>query len=208
MTVLEGLDQCNKGQSYKFGQPQHSFQFFFTGIHTQMTLNYKVNGTVSESSMIGYARDTYFKDMSKPDGDACREDRTLKDACEMDWPDSPSEPHFRDDLDSISILSYLSNEKKRKHSFSDEEDPDIIMLDSLAVVKIDDGTDPRDNTGGSSSTTQHQFHCKNKKRKKDNTDLEVMQTVVRARRKILLWMTQKKRQKKTWVQSRFVFLSL
>ena len=25
-TVLEGLDQCNKGQSYKFGQPQHSFQ--------------------------------------------------------------------------------------------------------------------------------------------------------------------------------------
>ena len=41
-----------------------------------MTLNYKVNGTVSEFSMIGYARDTYFKDMSKPDGDACHEDRT------------------------------------------------------------------------------------------------------------------------------------
>ena len=60
--------------------------------------------------------------------------------------------------------------KKRKHSFSDEEDPDIIMLDSLAVDKIDDGTDPRDNTGGSSSTTQHQFRHKNKKRKKDNTN--------------------------------------
>ena len=113
--------------------------------------------------MIGYASNTYFKDMSKPDGDTCCEDRTLKDASEMDWPDSPSEPHFRDDLDSISVLSYLSNEKKRKHSFSDEKDPDIIMLGSLAVDKIDDGTDPRDNTGGSSSTTQHQFRCKEKK---------------------------------------------
>jgi hypothetical protein len=32
------------------------------------------------------------KDLSKPDGEACNEDGTLKDASEMDWPDSPSEP--------------------------------------------------------------------------------------------------------------------
>ena len=31
-----------------------------------------------------------LKDFSKPDGDACNEDGTLKDASEMDWPDSPS----------------------------------------------------------------------------------------------------------------------
>lgn len=30
-------------------------------------------------------------DMSKPEGDACREDGTLKDASEMEWPNSPTE---------------------------------------------------------------------------------------------------------------------
>ena len=35
--------------------------------------------------------DTHFKDASKPDGDACRDDGTLKDADEMEWPNSPSE---------------------------------------------------------------------------------------------------------------------
>ena len=30
-------------------------------------------------------------DKSKPEGDACREDGTLKDASELDWPDSPTE---------------------------------------------------------------------------------------------------------------------
>ena len=29
-------------------------------------------------------------DTSKPVGDACREDGTLKDAGEMEWPDSPT----------------------------------------------------------------------------------------------------------------------
>lgn len=33
----------------------------------------------------------YLMDMSKPEGDACREDGTLKDASEMEWPDSPTE---------------------------------------------------------------------------------------------------------------------
>src|ERR1700689_332106 len=31
------------------------------------------------------------KDKSKPDGDVCRPDGTLKDASEMDWPHSPSD---------------------------------------------------------------------------------------------------------------------
>lgn len=29
--------------------------------------------------------------MAKPDGEACREDGTLKDASELEWPNSPSE---------------------------------------------------------------------------------------------------------------------
>jgi hypothetical protein len=53
----------------------------------------RIGGASGSSSMIGGASGTYFKDASKPDGDACREDGTLKDASEMDWPDSPSEPN-------------------------------------------------------------------------------------------------------------------
>ena len=36
-------------------------------------------------------KNTYVMDKSKPEGDACREDSTLKDASELDWPDSPTE---------------------------------------------------------------------------------------------------------------------
>ena len=34
---------------------------------------------------------TYMRDLTKPVGDACRDDGTLKDADELEWPDSPSE---------------------------------------------------------------------------------------------------------------------
>ena len=34
---------------------------------------------------------TYLMDISKPEGDACRKDGTLKDADEMEWPNSPTE---------------------------------------------------------------------------------------------------------------------
>ena len=53
---------------------------------------------MSESSSgIESAGNNYLKDFSKPDGDACREDGTLKDASEMEWPNSPSETDFQDD---------------------------------------------------------------------------------------------------------------
>jgi hypothetical protein len=32
-----------------------------------------------------------LKDSSKPDGEACNEDGTLKDAEEMEWPNSPTD---------------------------------------------------------------------------------------------------------------------
>ena len=34
---------------------------------------------------------THMRDFTKPVGDACREDGTLKDASELEWPDSPTE---------------------------------------------------------------------------------------------------------------------
>jgi len=36
---------------------------------------------------------TYLKDASKPDGEACCDDGTLKDASEMEWAHSPSQSH-------------------------------------------------------------------------------------------------------------------
>jgi hypothetical protein len=33
-----------------------------------------------------------LRDVTKPVGDACRDDGTLKDADEMVWPNSPTEP--------------------------------------------------------------------------------------------------------------------
>jgi hypothetical protein len=36
---------------------------------------------------------TYNTDTTKPDGDACREDGTLKDVCEMEWVHSPSDEY-------------------------------------------------------------------------------------------------------------------
>jgi hypothetical protein len=39
---------------------------------------------------------TYLKDSSVPDGKACCEDSTLKDASEMTWLHSPSQEHSMD----------------------------------------------------------------------------------------------------------------
>jgi hypothetical protein len=42
-----------------------------------------------------------MKDPSKPDGEACNQDGTLKDASELEWPDSPTQPSafgFQDEM--------------------------------------------------------------------------------------------------------------
>ena len=150
---------------------------------------------MSESSSAIEAGSTYFKDTSKPDGDACREDGTLKDASELEWPNSPSDPAPNFPKDSVSdsdtrhedfLPSYLSNGKKRKHDSSDEEDSDVSM-DSLAHDKNtqkkrlaggNKGSDEeieltgRKNAAasGSSKTVQRQIRHKSDKRKRDNTD--------------------------------------
>ena len=140
-----------------------------------MTLNYTADETLSDSSSKKTdANGTYFKDTSMPDGDACREDGTLKDASEMEWPNSPSEsaPSFREPS-VLSYLSNVSNGKKRKQDFSDEEDLDIIMKDSQDD-NSDDEIEARNKTAGSSASTHRQSHRKrkNEKRKKNNTDDE------------------------------------
>ena len=140
-----------------------------------------VNRNMSESSSgIESAGNNYFKDFSKLDGDACREDGTLKDASEMEWLNSPSETDFRDDsnLDddsrreaSENSISYqpLSKKKKRKHVISDDEDNDIIMVDLHDNLdsSLADEIQSRDKAG--SSTTQCQFLSQAEKRKKRNT---------------------------------------
>ena len=94
---------------------------------------------------------TYLMDTSKPVGDACREDGTLKEASEMEWPDSPtgynsallsqyedqfknrgsrlefpSSPSRRDTSSSELELSNseLGNNRKHKHLASNKSESD------------------------------------------------------------------------------------
>ena len=69
----------------------------------KLTFNYKDDSVLFEvdnadrreegSSTVGTLGDTerIFQDRNMPDGDACRPDRTLKDASEMEWLHSPSQ---------------------------------------------------------------------------------------------------------------------
>lgn len=54
------------------------------------SLRRNISEPASNSSSNRY-ENTYHIDTSKPVGDACREDGTLKDASEMEWPNSPTE---------------------------------------------------------------------------------------------------------------------
>jgi len=53
------------------------------------------------------------KDKTKPDGDACRPDGTLRDASEMEWPQSPS--------DSVHSNLREGLRLKRKLPINDDE---------------------------------------------------------------------------------------
>jgi hypothetical protein len=163
-------------------QTQHPFHFFFTGSHIPPTEANTRNVSLVGSDSSKRNGGTYLKDVSKPDGEACREDGTLKDASEMDWSHSPSAPNFREledpdlpvdgntrqeDSEPESELSYLSNgrhdSKKRKNEFSDEENTDS-NLDELA---------PRKNSAKTAgSSKRHQFTSHRKKIKKKNIDRE------------------------------------
>ena len=65
-------------------------------------------------------------DKSKPEGDACREDGTLKDASELDWPDSPTEYNR-------AIIEDQFRNNGSEHTPTDE--PDSNNLDSESMPK-------------------------------------------------------------------------
>jgi hypothetical protein len=72
-----------------------------------------------------------YKDYSKPDGKACQDDGTLKDASELVWPNSPSDPNPHDwDLGELEEVLIL----KRK-SPSDEDESGYGNHDELPKVK-------------------------------------------------------------------------
>jgi hypothetical protein len=58
---------------------------------------------------------TYMRDMTKPVGDACRDDGTLKDADELEWPDSPTE--------LVAPQKYFEDSTPSHHSYDDEPAP-------------------------------------------------------------------------------------
>ena len=76
------------------------------------------------SSGVGSLGDTerILKDRNMPDGDACRPDGTLKDASEMEWPDSPSEVQANLPETSDDDHSVLNLKRSLPRDDSDEEE--------------------------------------------------------------------------------------
>src|ERR1700730_12748840 len=73
------------------------------------------------STPVGEA--THLKDASKPDGEARRDDGTLKDASEMEWLYSPSQSHS----------DILGEKRNRDDGVSDDDDDDIDVLPETKV---------------------------------------------------------------------------
>lgn len=69
----------------------------------------------------------YLKDQTKPDGEACNEDGTLKDATELEWPDSPTQPGQPNILDNNSVWDYWNLDKNNARKTS-------IVSNSLSAL--------------------------------------------------------------------------
>jgi len=70
-------------------------------------------------------------DKSKPVGDACRKDGTLKDASKMDWPNSPTKynPQHEDEFhNNITLLTQHEDQFHNNGSElkSSESEPDKV----------------------------------------------------------------------------------
>ena len=74
---------------------------------------------------------SYLRDMTKPIGDACRDDGTLKDASELFWPNSPTDPE--PDAPQISYFEQ-HNDETGFQEFQDESDQnDLSSISSIRV---------------------------------------------------------------------------
>jgi hypothetical protein len=83
----------------------------------------------------------FFKDVMMPDGDACRPDGTLKDASEMEWPNSPSEETRN--LPELTQLSEDGYNLKRslpcdeEESNSESDGPPKTKVNYISIVFTD-----------------------------------------------------------------------
>jgi hypothetical protein len=67
----------------------------------------------------------HLKDASKPDGEACGDDGTLKDASEIKWVHSPSQSH-----------PALHDEKQKWKQNDSTPDSDINSIDVLLKANV------------------------------------------------------------------------
>jgi hypothetical protein len=95
---------------------------------------------------LGYAEQT-FKDSTLPDGDACRPDGTLKDASEMEWPNSPSEaklPELSDD--GYNLKRSLPRDEEElgvEESNFESEGPPKTKVSYIFIVFVRPGNLPK-----------------------------------------------------------------
>ena len=125
ITPLEELCVRSKGM-YSLCATTCTFRNLSLGNPSSLGTNISEDTLNSSSSK----HETYHIDISKPDGDACREDGTLKDASEMEWLNSPTDNCFQTPpgLQEYSDHSHLEwpsesgTKKKRKHLESEPEE--------------------------------------------------------------------------------------
>jgi hypothetical protein len=84
----------------------------------------------------GYA-ETFFKDTTKPDGDACRPDGTLKNASEISWLNSPSDDN---NIHMSDLAESQPDQEKNGHTLKrslpcDEDEPTEDEDDSDNALK-------------------------------------------------------------------------
>ena len=93
ITPLEELRTRDKGKLTKY-DGRKTICLILSWLGTAKASNFIVESTTKASVNRDLEDEaTYLKDTSKPDGEACRDDGTLKDASEIEWLHSPSQNH-------------------------------------------------------------------------------------------------------------------
>jgi hypothetical protein len=81
-----------------------------------------------------YDENTHLMDTSKPVGDACRDDGTLKDAKEMDWLNSPTENNRRELTEDHSKYNRAIIED---HFRASDNDGSVLDLSSTETKSVE-----------------------------------------------------------------------
>ena len=93
----------SEGSQFTQAGGQWSGANCFTGFLATVNSTVGSSKRISDSSLNG-KENTYLKDPTKPDGEACNNDRTLKNASELEWLDSPSQPNtfgYREETEGV-----------------------------------------------------------------------------------------------------------